>query len=64
MNELDIARYFIAMLYLAMNGKIEISFQSSMNNNNNSDVGNINDDKSQLHQATNFESIKISVANN
>ncbi|MGN6623865.1 MAG: hypothetical protein ACTHKK_06965, partial [Candidatus Nitrosocosmicus sp.] len=26
MNELDIARYFIAMLYLAMKQQIEISF--------------------------------------
>lgn len=26
MNELDIARYFIAMLYLAMRNKIEISY--------------------------------------
>jgi len=66
MNELDIARYFIAMLYLAMKGKIEISFQSSMyNDNNDNNAGNINGDKfRELHDAINFESIKICVAIN
>ena len=66
MNELDIARYFIAMLYLAMKGKIEISFLSSMNDSNyDNHIDNINGDKShELHDTTDFESIKISVANN
>ncbi len=66
MNELDIARYFIAMLYLAMKGKIEISFLSSKNDSNyDNHIDNINGDRShELHDTIDFESIKISVANN
>jgi len=66
MNELDIARYFIAMLYLAMKGKIEISFISSKNDSNyDNHIDNINGDKShELYDTIDFESIKISVANN
>jgi len=65
MNELDIARYFIAMLYLAMRNKIEISYINikdiddkefkdlmdfKMKNGNNKDED--------------IELIKITVANN
>ncbi len=70
MSALEIARYFIAMLYLAMNGKIEISFQYSMNNNNHNNnnvnnLGNLNTDKSnRLYEESNFDFIKISVINN
>jgi segregation and condensation protein A len=35
MRDLDIARYFIAMLYLAMKGKIEISYEKSKEIDNN-----------------------------
>jgi len=65
MNELDIARYFIAMLYLAMRNKIEISYVNikDIDNKEFKDLmdfkmknGNNKDEDSEL--------IKITVANN
>jgi segregation and condensation protein A len=69
MNDLDIARYFIAMLYLAMKGKIEISYESSKDiNNKTNDESSDNDDKDNARymklENNNTESIKISVLNN
>jgi hypothetical protein len=69
MSDLDIARYFIAMLYLAMKGKIVISYEDSKeidNNKHNESVTNDDEDKIKVtkHDNKNLESIKISVANN
>ncbi len=69
MSDLDIARYFIAMLYLAMKGKIVISYEDSKeidNNKRNESVTNDDEDKTRdtKHDNKNLESIKISVANN
>jgi segregation and condensation protein A len=69
MSDLDIARYFIAMLYLAMKGKIVISYEDSKeidNNKHNESVTSDDEDKIKVtkHDNKNFESIKISVANN
>jgi segregation and condensation protein A len=69
MSNLDIARYFIAMLYLATKGKIVISYEDSKeidNNKHNESVTNDDEDKIKVtkHDNKNLESIKISVANN
>ncbi len=69
MSDLDIARYFIAMLYLAMKGKIEISYENPKEIDNkkyDDTVANGNEDKASYMELDNknLESIKISVANN
>jgi hypothetical protein len=72
MNELEIARYFIAMLYLAMRGKIDICYGNPEeigssedkalglgdNNDNNGANGNVKPNRD------NIALIKITVLNN
>ncbi len=66
MNDLDIARYFIAMLYLAMKGKIDISYEKSkvINNSEFNESCSSDDIDAKLNNNKNLESIKISVVNN
>ena len=70
MSDLDIARYFIAMLYLAMKEKVEISYDNSRAINNNgldkSDktVGDVEEDCYNKIDDRSYASIKISVINN
>ncbi len=40
MGDLEIARYFIAMLYLAMKGKIEIVYEKPRDSHSNVDEKN------------------------
>jgi segregation and condensation protein A len=68
MSDLDIARYFIAMLYLAMKGKIEISYENSKEIENNERYESFvsdNEDKNgdMKTDDKNSESLKISVVN-
>ena len=70
MSDLDIARYFIAMLYLAMKGKVEISYDNSkvIHNNGLSKLetknGYVEDDCINKIDNLNYDSIKISIINN
>ncbi len=70
MSDLDIARYFIAMLYLAMKGKIEISYENSKGIKNsegcNKSEKQSNEDEAGDNKLDNknSESIKISLVNN
>jgi segregation and condensation protein A len=67
MSDLDIARYFIAMLYLAMKGKIEISYEHSKEISNRKYDESFDDEdkfRDMKHENNNLESIKISVVNN
>ncbi len=70
MSDLDIARYFIAMLYLAMKEKVEISYDNSTVINNDGidnfekKKGDVEDDCYNKLDNGNFDSIKISIINN
>ncbi|MER5175902.1 MAG: chromosome segregation protein ScpA [Candidatus Nitrosocosmicus sp.] len=66
MDELDMARYFIAMLYLAMKGKIDISYEKlkEINNIEFNESSSGDDIDAKLSNNKNIESIKISVVNN
>jgi len=65
MNELDIARYFIAMLYLAMRNKIEISYVN-IKDIDNKEFKDLMDFKMKngINNDEDIELIKITVANN
>lgn len=65
MNELDIARYFIAMLYLAMRNKIEISY-INIKDIDNKEFKDLMDFKMKNgnNKDEDIELIKITVANN
>jgi len=65
MNELDIARYFIAMLYLAMRNKIEISYVN-IKDIDNKEFKDLMDFKMKNgnNKDEDIELIKITVANN
>jgi len=65
MNELDIARYFIAMLYLAMRNKIEISYVN-IKDIDNKEFKYLMDFKMKNgnNKDEDIELIKITVANN
>ena len=65
MNELDIARYLIAMLYLAMRNKIEISYVN-IKDIDNKEFKDLMDFKMKNgnNKDEDFELIKITVANN
>ncbi|MDQ6724173.1 MAG: chromosome segregation protein ScpA [Thermoproteota archaeon] len=66
MDNLEMARYFIAMLYLAMKGKIDISYEKSKEINKsqvNESILNDNNDV-MLQKDQNVDSIKMSVVNN
>jgi segregation and condensation protein A len=70
MSDLDIARYFIAMLYLAMKEKVEISYDNSkvIHNNGLSKLekknDDVEDDRYNKIDNLNSDSIKISMINN
>jgi segregation and condensation protein A len=61
MNDLDIARYFIAMLYLAMKGKIDISYDKSKEIRNREINELCLDNDSNFKINNNYEIIKINV---
>ena len=65
MNELDIARYFIAMLYLAMRNKIEISY-INIKDIDDKEFKDLMDFKmkNRNNKDEDIELIKITVANN
>src|SRR6478609_3658870 len=65
MNELDIARYFIAMLYLAMRNKIEISY-INIKDIDDKEFKDLMDFKMKngINNDEDIELIKITVANN
>jgi len=65
MNEIDIARYFIAMLYLAMRNKIEISYVN-IKDIDNKEFKDLMDFKMKNgnNKDEDIELIKITVANN
>jgi len=61
MNDLEIARYFIAMLYLAMKGKIDISYGKSEEISNR-EINELSlDDNSNIKINRDYEIIKITV---
>jgi segregation and condensation protein A len=70
MSDLDIARYFIAMLYLAMKGKVEISYDNSKVTYNNElsklekKNDDVEDDCYNKMDNLNSESIKIFIKSN
>jgi segregation and condensation protein A len=70
MSDLDIARYFIAMLYLAMKGKVEISYNDSKVTYNNElsklekKNDDVEDDGYNKMDNLNSESIKIFIKSN
>jgi len=65
MNSLEIARYFIAMLYLAMKGKVDISYDKPKESqiNEHATEGSVSIDGTIFRSIENSEFIKITVIN-
>ena len=63
MNSLEIARYFIAMLYLAMKGKVGISYDNPKESqiNENATESTVSIDGTNFRSIENLEFIKITV---